>query len=76
MMAWRQGGVSMAHQDAAQINMFPAVSRDQLQPGDLAWFLANIAIYVGAGAGIVSPRTGDNVKYQSVGLYQRFARPG
>jgi cell wall-associated NlpC family hydrolase len=76
MMAWRQGGVSMAHNDSAQINAFPAVSRDQLQPGDLAWFPGHIAIYAGNGAVIVSPRTGDFVKYQSVNLYQRFARPG
>jgi hypothetical protein len=31
---------------------------------------------VGGGAVIVAPRTGDAVKYQSIGLYQAAVRPG
>lgn len=76
MAAWAQAGVRMAHNDAAQMASFPRVPMDQIQPGDLAWFPGHIGIYVGNGAVIVAPKTGDVVKYQSVSLYRAAARPG
>ncbi len=48
-----------------------AVSRDELQPGDLVFFEQNgyihhVGIYVGNGMMIHAPRTGETVQYQSI----------
>ena len=63
-----QLGVSLPHHAASQYGMGVAVSRDQLQAGDLVFFngLGHAGIYVGGGAFIHAPHTGDVVKISSL----------
>ena len=68
MFVFAQVGVSLPHHAASQYGMGVAVSRDQLQPGDLVFFngLGHIGIYIGGGAFIHAPHTGDVVKISSL----------
>lgn len=64
-------GVSIGRTTYEQINDGVAVSRDQLQPGDLVLFGSSgnphhVGIYVGNGAYIHAPRTGDSIKISSL----------
>src|SRR5207245_8772115 len=63
-----QMGVSLPHNAAAQYSYGTPISRDQLEPGDLVFFdgLGHEGIYVGNGAFIHSPHTGDVVKVSSL----------
>ena len=62
MMAWAQAGVSMSHGSYDQQASFPAVSMDQLQPGDLVFWDGHVGIYVGNGSVIHAPHTGTVVQ--------------
>jgi cell wall-associated NlpC family hydrolase len=66
MMAWAQAGVSMPHGSYAQQAMFPAVSMDQLQPGDLVFWDGHVGIYVGGGAVLHAPHTGTVVQITQI----------
>jgi cell wall-associated NlpC family hydrolase len=68
MYVYAQVGVSLPHNAAAQYGYGVAVSRDQLQPGDLVFFdgLGHDGIYIGGGQFIHSPHTGDVVKISSL----------
>jgi cell wall-associated NlpC family hydrolase len=68
MYVFSQVGVSLPHNAAAQYGYGSAVSRDQLQPGDVVFFngLGHNGIYVGGGSFIHSPHTGDVVKISSL----------
>jgi peptidoglycan DL-endopeptidase CwlO len=68
MFVFAQLGVSLPHHAASQFGMGVPVSRDQLQPGDLVFFngLGHIGIYIGGGAFIHAPHTGDVVKISSL----------
>jgi cell wall-associated NlpC family hydrolase len=72
MMAWAQGGVSMAHGSQAQYDAFPHVPISALQPGDLVFFgdsgptNHHVGIYVGGGTMIEAPHTGAFVRYASI----------
>jgi cell wall-associated NlpC family hydrolase len=68
MYVYGQIGVSLPHNAAAQFGYGTAVSREQLEPGDLVFFngLGHNGIYIGAGQFIHSPHTGDVIKISSL----------
>jgi cell wall-associated NlpC family hydrolase len=84
MMAWAQGGVSMAHGSQSQYLSFPKVPIDQLQPGDLVFFGSSgptnhhVGIVVGGGMMIDAPHTGafvEKVSYYRGDLVPLGVRP-
>jgi peptidoglycan DL-endopeptidase CwlO len=68
MYVFAQIGVSLPHHAASQYGMGTAVSKDQLQAGDLVFFngLGHMGIYIGGGQFIHAPHTGDVVKISSL----------
>jgi peptidoglycan DL-endopeptidase CwlO len=63
--AYKAAGVSLPHSSAMQSRMGQAVSRDQLQPGDLVFFyspVSHVGIYIGNGQMVHAPTSGDVVK--------------
>ena len=68
MYVYAQVGVSLPHSTYAQYGMGVAVSRSQLQPGDLVFLygLGHVGIYIGGGQYIHAPHTGDVVKISSL----------
>jgi len=76
MMAWAAAGVSMGHNSESQYAQFPKVPMNQLQPGDILWSPGHVGIYVGNGAVIHAPHTGDVVRYINVSYFQGAVRPG
>jgi cell wall-associated NlpC family hydrolase len=76
MQAWAQVGVYMAHNSEAQYAAFRRVPMNALLPGDIVWNPGHVGIYVGGGAVIHAPHTGDVVRYIDVGYFQAAVRPG
>jgi peptidoglycan DL-endopeptidase CwlO len=76
--AFAQIGISLPHSTYALWNVGTAVSRDQLQPGDLVFFsgLGHMGIYIGGGQFIHAPHTGDVVKISSMSGYYASAYVG
>jgi peptidoglycan DL-endopeptidase CwlO len=68
MYVFAQVGVSLPHSTYALWGMGAAVSRSQLQPGDLVFFngLGHMGIYIGGNSMIHAPHTGDVVKISSL----------
>jgi cell wall-associated NlpC family hydrolase len=63
--AFRAAGISLPHSSRMQSQMGKAVSRDQLQPGDLVFFyspVSHVGIYIGDGRMVHAPTSGDVVK--------------
>jgi cell wall-associated NlpC family hydrolase len=68
MYVYAQIGVSLPHYTGSQWGMGVAVSRDDLQPGDLVFFdgLGHEGIYIGSDQFIHAPHTGDVVTISSI----------
>lgn len=63
--AYQQAGISLPRTSKAQSVTGQAVSKDQLQPGDLVFFyspVSHVGIYIGNGQMVHAPTTGDVVK--------------
>jgi cell wall-associated NlpC family hydrolase len=63
--AFRAAGIALPHSSLRQSRMGQAVSRDQLQPGDLVFFyspVSHVGIYIGNGQMVHAPTSGDVVK--------------
>jgi cell wall-associated NlpC family hydrolase len=67
--AFKQVGISLPHSSSAQSTMGTAVSRDQLQPGDLVFFyspVSHVGIYAGNGQIVHASTSGQPVKLSSM----------
>ena len=74
--AYRAAGISLPHSSALQARMGQAVSRANLQPGDLVFFyspISHVGIYLGNGQMVHAPTSGDVVKVSSVDSMGGFA---
>ena len=82
LAVWKQVGVYLPHNAAAQRRSMPYVSRANLQIGDLVFFysdLHHVAIYVGNGKIMTAPTFGDFVRMKSLdqaGPVHSYGRPG
>ena len=79
--AWGQAGVYLPHQSGAQYGSIPHVSQSEVQPGDLVFYkspIGHVGIYIGGGAMIHAPSTGDVVKVAAVNWAKvvGIGRPG
>jgi cell wall-associated NlpC family hydrolase len=69
MWAYAQEGISLPHYTGSQWTSGMHVSRDDLEPGDLVFFFADIShvgIYIGNGLMVDAPSTGQDVQVQPV----------
>ncbi len=62
--AWASAGVSIPRTTYEQVAALPAVSTNDLQPGDLLFFAgdSHVGMYVGGGFLIDAPQTGQDVE--------------
>jgi hypothetical protein len=81
MASWEQVGVYMPHNALAQRQSIPAVSRANLQVGDLVFYYSDtrhVAIYEGGDYVMQAPAPGDNVRMsvmEEVGPILAYGRP-
>jgi peptidoglycan DL-endopeptidase CwlO len=81
LAAWKQVGVYLPHNAAAQRRSMPYVSRANIQLGDLVFYysdLHHVAIYVGNGKVMSAPTFGDHVRMVSMDVMpiHSIGRPG
>jgi cell wall-associated NlpC family hydrolase len=80
--AFSAAGIGLPHSSLMQSQMGQAVSRDQLQPGDLVFFyspVSHVGIYIGNGLMVHAPTSGDVVKVAAIdtmGSYSGARRIG
>ncbi len=67
--AFGELGVNVPHSTYSLWTMGTAVSKDQLEPGNLVFFdgLGHMGIYIGGGQFVHAPHTGDVVKVSGLG---------
>ena len=82
MKAWAAGGISLPHFSGAQFDMGDRINIADAKPGDLLFWSFNgkpsgihhVALYIGGGRFIEAPRTGLDVRYNSIfNSYPNFA---
>ena len=69
LYAYKAAGISLPHSSLQQSKMGQAVTRSQLQPGDLIFFyspVSHVGIYIGNGQMVHAPTAGDVVKVASI----------
>ncbi|RBY82797.1 C40 family peptidase [Blastococcus sp. TF02A-26] len=74
--AFRAAGISLPHSSRLQSRMGQAVSRADLQPGDLVFFyspVSHVGIYIGNGQMVHAPTSGDVVKVAPVDAVGGYA---
>ncbi|GAB3202403.1 NlpC/P60 family protein [Geodermatophilus arenarius] len=74
--AFRAAGISLPHSSRMQSTMGTAVSRANLQPGDLVFFyspVSHVGIYIGNGQMVHAPTSGDVVKVASIDAMGGYA---
>ncbi len=67
--AYEAAGISLPHSSRMQSQMGTAVSRADLQPGDLVFFyspVSHVGIYIGNGQMVHAPTSGDVVKVAAI----------
>ena len=67
--AWASVGVHLEHYTRDQLGEGTAVSRSDLQPGDLVFYYGDfhhVGIYVGGGMIVHAPHTGDHVRMAQI----------
>ncbi|OMQ13860.1 hydrolase, partial [Modestobacter sp. VKM Ac-2676] len=67
--AYAAAGIKVPHSSRAQATMGRAVSRGELQPGDVIAFyspVSHVGIYIGNGQMVHAPTSGDVVKVASI----------
>jgi cell wall-associated NlpC family hydrolase len=73
--AYHAAGINLPHSSALQSTMGQAVSRADLQPGDLVFFyspVSHVGIYIGNGQMVHAPTTGDVVKVANLDSMGNF----
>jgi peptidoglycan DL-endopeptidase CwlO len=68
MAAWGAAGVGLSHNSEAQAGELPHVPLGAAS-GDIAYMPGHVGIFVGGGAVIHAPHTGDVVRYIDVGYF-------
>ena len=81
-VAWASVGVHLEHYTGDQIGTGRAISRSELQPGDLVFYgspVHHVGLYVGGNTMVHAPHTGDHVRMASIdrsGAITGIRRPG
>lgn len=77
MAAWLRVGIRLPHNADAQRRYGRAVTRAQLQPGDLIFYPGHVGIFVGGGMMVAAATPSEGVKYQRIyGTPSAYRRMG